>query len=284
MKILVIIPVFNESKHIVKCLHSLHKQIYKNIQWILVNDSSTDNSREIIEEFIQDKPSFNLINLVNKSEHIPGAKVIKTFYEGLNSVDWKQYDILVKLDADIILPRNYFELIVHELKNNPKIGIIGGLVYIKKGTQWMYENISNKNHVRGPIKTYRKECFIDIGGLRMMLGWDNLDILLAHMHNWEVKVIKNLFVKHLKPTAQIYQESKSQKLGEYFYNIGLSKKLALISCAKASWKDKSLQHFLISFKTFLAFERKKKERIISQQEIDFIRKIRWNEIINRFKW
>lgn len=283
MKILVVIPVFNESKHILKCLQSFYEQSYKNIDWILVNDSSTDNSKEIIEEFIKDKPTFRLINLINSSEHIPGAKVVKTFYAGLNSANWKQYDVLVKLDADIILPDNYFELIVNELHNNPKIGIIGGLVYIKKGNQWVYENISNKNHVRGPIKTYRKECFIDIGGLRMTLGWDNLDILLARMHHWEVKVLKNLFVKHLKLTAHVYQETKSRKLGEYFYNIGLSKKLAFISCSKSSWKEKSLRHFIISFKTFISLEKEKKERVITQEEMNFIRKFRWNEMIKKFK-
>lgn len=284
MKILVVIPVFNESKHILECLISFHKQTYKNIKWILVNDSSTDNSKEIIEEFIKDKPAFHLINLVNKSEHRPGAKVVKTFYEGLNSLSWKEYDSIVKLDADIIIPDNYFEIIVKELQNNPNVGIIGGLVYIKKRNNWVYENISNKKHVRGPIKTYRKECFIDIGGIRMTLGWDNLDILLAHMHHWEVKVINDLCVKHVKPTAHVYKSTKAKKLGEYFYNIGLNKRLAFISCAKASWKDKSIYHFFISFKTFLSFEKLKKERAINDQEIKFIQKFRWNQIMKKFKY
>ena len=52
-------------------------------------------------------------------------------------------------------------------------------MYILKRNKWIYENISSKNHVRGPIKAYRKECFIDIGGLKAHVGWDTLDVLLA---------------------------------------------------------------------------------------------------------
>ncbi len=283
LKILAVIPVFNEARHIEECLKSFDNQTYKDILWILVNDSSTDNSQSLIETFIKDKPNFKLINLSNSSEHIPGAKVVRTFYQGLNSENWQDFDVIAKLDSDIILPPIYFETLISELEKNPKTGIIGGLVYIKKEGKWIYENISNKKHVRGPIKTYRKECFKDIGGLREILGWDNLDILMAKMHNWEITVIPSLQVKHLKPTAQVYKKTKAEKLGQYFYNIGLDKKLAFISCAKASWRDKSLRNFLTSYKTFLSLSRKKAERKISKEEIDFIREFRWNQIWGKFK-
>ncbi len=282
MKVLVVIPVFNEAQHIEKCLESFASQIYKNIQWVLVNDSSTDNSQPIIEAFIRDKQNFKLINLSNQSEHIPGAKVVRTFYQGLNSENWQDFDIIVKLDADIILPPVYFEVMVSELEKNPKVGIIGGLVYIEKDGKWVYENISNKKHVRGPIKTYRKQCFEEMGGLRETLGWDNLDVLLAKMHGWETKVVSDILVKHLKPTAQVYKKTKAEKLGTYFYNIGLDRTLAFISCAKASKKDKSFRNFLVSYRTFLSLNRQKAERKLSKEEIAFIRNYRWKQLLNKF--
>jgi hypothetical protein len=42
----------------------------------------------------------------------------------------------------------------------------------------VYEGNSNKSHVRGPMKAYRKECFLETGGLRETLGWDNIDSVL----------------------------------------------------------------------------------------------------------
>jgi glycosyltransferase involved in cell wall biosynthesis len=283
LKVLVIIPAFNEGRHLKECLESFAQQTYQNIEFVVVNDASTDDTQSIVEDFIKNVPNFKLINLTNKPEHKPGAKVVRTFHAGLNSITPADYEVIAKFDADIILPPDYFEIMISELEKNPKIGIIGGLVYIEKNGKWIYENISGKNHVRGPIKTYRRECFEEIGGLRETLGWDNLDILLARMHGWETKVVADVWVKHLKPTAQVYKKSKAEKLGEYFYNIGLDKKLAFISSAKAAWKEKSLKNFIISYKAFLSSEKKKKERKISPEEIDFIRKYRWNEMRKKFR-
>jgi cellulose synthase/poly-beta-1,6-N-acetylglucosamine synthase-like glycosyltransferase len=42
------------------------------------------------------------------------------------------YDIIVKLDADLILPNNYFETIVKHFEENPTTGMAGGFAYIEK--------------------------------------------------------------------------------------------------------------------------------------------------------
>lgn len=51
-KLSVIIPVYNTSKYIEKCLNSILKQFMKDIEIIIVNDGSTDNSEEIIQKWI----------------------------------------------------------------------------------------------------------------------------------------------------------------------------------------------------------------------------------------
>ena len=43
-KVSVIIPVYNSEKHIEKCVSSVINQTYKNVEIILVNDGSKDNS------------------------------------------------------------------------------------------------------------------------------------------------------------------------------------------------------------------------------------------------
>ncbi|WP_128331360.1 glycosyltransferase family A protein [Apibacter sp. HY039] len=282
MKLVVVVPVYNEAKFLRECLESFANQSYKNITWIIVNDASTDESPEIIQNFIQDKPEFLFVNLTHKSEHKPGAKVVRTFYKGLNSVNYKDFDVIAKLDADIILPPDYYETMITELENNPKIGMVGGLVYVEKNGIWNHETIASKNHIRGAVKTYRKECFEDIGGLRETLGWDNLDVLLSRMKGWDVKVVKNIWVKLLKPTAHVYKDTKALKLGKYFYNIGLDPALSFISCAKAAWNDRSVSNFFISYQSYISMVINKEERKITPDEISFIRKYRWKEVLNKF--
>ncbi|TLD80532.1 glycosyltransferase family 2 protein [Helicobacter sp. MIT 05-5293] len=51
LKISIIIPNFNNEKYIARCLESCIAQSYKNIEFIVVDDKSTDKSREVIESF-----------------------------------------------------------------------------------------------------------------------------------------------------------------------------------------------------------------------------------------
>ena len=150
--------------------------------------------------------------------------------------------------------------------------------FLNKNKEWQFENLSSKNHVRGPIKSYRKELFLKMNGLRAVLGWDNIDVMLCKMHGFETVTIKELWVKHLRPTAYKYKSKKEEKLGEYFYNIGLNFPLAAISSAKSSFKNKSFSEFFITMKSFL---NQKNERILTNEEIAFIRNLRWNEMFKK---
>ena len=233
MRFLIITPTHNEEKNILFTLKSLEKQTFQDFFCVVVNDGSTDKTREIVENFIQEKTNFKLLNLA-QSAHEPGAKVVRTFNKGLESVDLKEFDIICKFDADIIFPADYLQKIQKVYETNPKAGMVSGIVKIKKAVfelalafdfkdekhQWKFENLSSKNHVRGPIKSYRKQCFLDMNGLRPVLGWDNIDVMLAKKNRWETVTIKDLWVKHLRPTAFQYKNQKAEKLGEYFYNIG----------------------------------------------------------------
>ena len=291
MKFLIIIPTHNEEKNILFCLESLKNQTFRDYKIVVVNDGSTDQTQTIVNEFAAAHPDFEIRNL-EKSEHQPGAKVVRTFNKGLEMVDLKDFDIICKFDADIIFPENYLKKIHDVYEKNPKAGMVSGIVKIKKSVfenklafdfrdekkQWTFENISSKNHVRGPIKSYRKKCFLDMNGLRPVLGWDNIDVMLAKKHGWEVITIKDLWVKHLRPTAYKYKNQKAEKLGEYFYNIGLSLPLAVISSGKSSLKNRSIAEFLLTMKSFLI---QKGERNLSKEEIKYIRNLRWSQIFKK---
>lgn len=301
MKFLIIIPAHNEENNISFCLESLKKQNFQDFVCMIVNDGSTDRTAEIINNFKIQDSRFRVLDL-ETSEHSPGAKVVRTFDKGLQALDWKDFDVVCKYDADIVFPTNYLEKINQTFETNPKAGIVSGLVYIKnykqnpeiknlrnpnenwldfsnKNGEWVFENLSSKNHVRGPIKAYRKECFEDMNGLRTVLGWDNLDILLAKKHGWDVVTIKDLWVKHLRPTAYKYKSQKAEKLGQYFYNIGLSLPLAIISSAKSSFKNRSAKEFFITINSFL---KQKERQNLSTEEIKFIRNLRWKEFFKNF--
>ena len=219
-------------------------------------------------------------NLHLENTHSPGAKVIRAFNFGLNSQDLRDFDIICKFDADIIFPTHYLEEINKVYEENPQIGMASGLVYIEKDGRWQFENLSSKNHVRGPIKSYRKSCFMEMGGLKEILGWDNIDVMLCKMYGFETLTLKKLWVKHLRPTAYKYKNQKAEKLGEYFYNIGLSFPLAIISSLKSSFRNKSFLEFFITMRVFF---KQNSPRVLTKKEIQFIRNLRWQEMYRKWK-
>ncbi|WP_034670117.1 glycosyltransferase family 2 protein [Chryseobacterium populi] len=280
MKFLIVIPAHNEENFILSCLESIDRQSFQNFDCVIVNDGSTDNTQGIIENFIADRRKFSFKNL-SASIHEPGAKVVRTFYKGLEGIDVEEFDVICKFDADIIFPDDYLENINKVYMQNPKAGMVSGMVYVKDPNNgWKYENLSSKNHVRGPVKSYRTECFSDMNGLRQVLGWDNIDVMLAKMHGWEVITLKNIWVKHLRPTSYRYTFQKAEKLGQYFYNLGLSFPLTVISSAKSSFKNKSVSEFFITMKTFV---RQNGKYELSADEIKYIRKLRWKSMFEKLK-
>lgn len=280
MKFLIIIPAHNEEQFIADCLSSLQQQTLQEFACVVVNDGSTDKTREITEGFMASDSRFKIVNL-EKSEHQPGAKVVLTFNKGLSTFDLQSFDVICKFDADIIFPQHYLQEINKVYEENPAAGMVSGLVHIEKDGDWVFENLSSRNHVRGPIKSYRRECFVAIKGLRPVLGWDNIDVMLAQKNGWQTVTLKNLWVKHLRPTAYKYKSQKARKLGEYFYNIGLSLPLAIISSVKSSIKNKSLKEFFI---TIRSYTQQHHPLQLSSEEIQYIRQLRWSEMAKKLKF
>ena len=280
MNICIIIPAYNEEDYIANTLESLVNQTYPIKEIVIVNDNSTDNTRGVIDSF-SEKHSF-IKSITTKSEaiHLPGSKVINAFYKGFEFID-KEYDLICKIDADLIFPSNYFESIIAIFKKNPSCGIAGGFCYIKKEDAWVLENLTNKDHIRGALKAYRSECFNQIGGLKNTMGWDTIDELLAQYHGWEIKTDDNLHVKHLKPTGANYSKEAKHKQGEAFYKMRYGLLLSFIASTKLAFNKKSFSFFLNTTFGFLKAYNKDIAFIVTKKEGVFIRNLRWRGIKKR---
>ena len=191
MKFLIIIPAHNEENNLPFTLDSLKGQIHDDFKVVVINDGSTDSTAEIIKKYTETDSRFETINL-EKSAHQPGSKVVAAFKKGLETQNIQAFDIICKFDSDIILTENYLQKIAESFQRNPDFGLVGGLLYVEKNGEWVYEGNSNKNHVRGPMKAYRRECFQEMGGLRETLGWDNLDAIILKNLGWKEVVLPDI--------------------------------------------------------------------------------------------
>lgn len=281
MRFLIIIPAHNEEDNLPFTLTSLQQQSSKDFKVVVVNDGSTDRTAEVIRNYTETDSRFKTVNL-QKSEHQPGSKVVHAFKNGLQTQSIDEFDIICKFDADIILPENYLAEVATAFINNPEYGLVGGLLYIEKEGNWVYEGNSNKHHVRGPMKAYRKECFVQIGGLRETLGWDNIDSILLDHLGWKEVVLPELHVKLIKVKGADYTIRPADYYGRYFYFLGLNRFLAYIASSKEAMKSKSASFFFDIINSYESCRSEKLELKITKEEQKAINDQRWRML--KKKW
>ncbi|WP_367757136.1 glycosyltransferase family 2 protein [Flavobacterium sp. WC2421] len=273
MNYYVVIPAHNEEALITLTLESLISQTLLPKKVVIVNDNSTDKTAEIVLAFAKEHPFITLVNKESSAIHLPGSKVIQAFNAGLESLD-DQYDIMMKADADLIFPNNYFETIVKHFQSDSTIGMAGGFCYIEKNGEWILENLTDKDHIRGALKAYRKETFKQIGGLKAQMGWDTVDELLCKFYNWKVVTDATLHVKHLKPTGANYSKTARYKQGEAFYTLGYGFIITAIASAKLAMMKKKPLLFIDYLSGFWKAKSAKTPLMVTKEQARFIRKYR----------
>lgn len=276
MKIGIIIPAHNEANYIEKTLDSLVNQSHLPDLLCVVDDHSTDHTSEIITHYANQFDWICMASIKSSESRIPGAKVINAWKKGLTFLT--HCDIVCKFDADLIFPKNYISELVKRFSEDEQLGVFGGVLQILDNNQkWVDENISDSNHVRGPIKAYKKKCLHEIGGLKSALGWDTIDVLLAQFHGWKTETDVHLKVKHLRPTGSEYSP---QNRVETFYTMRYGYFISMLASLKQEryqFKEigrlhRAYQDAKLNHTTFL----------VSEEEGRFIRKIRWKGIWRKF--
>ena len=117
IKVSIIVPVYNTENFLKKCLDSLVNQTLEDIEIICVNDGSTDNSLNILQEYADKDSRIKIINQENKMQGAArntGTAIATGEYVGfVDSDDWvdldyyeKLYNTAKKYDMEIALATN----------------------------------------------------------------------------------------------------------------------------------------------------------------------------------
>ena len=126
--ITIIIPIYNCEKFIDRCLNSIINQTYKNIEIILINDGSTDNSMQIIDKY---KEKDNRIKVIDKkNEGVSASRNIGIELSNGEYITFVDADDWLELDA---IEKMYNTIVAHN------VDVVRANYFINKNTT---ENIS----------------------------------------------------------------------------------------------------------------------------------------------
>ena len=115
----VIVPIYQEEKYIYKCIDSMLSQDYPkdDLEIILVDGMSKDRTREIVATYTAKYP---FIRMIDNPERIAPCAMNRGIKEAKG-------DVIMRLDAHVYYPKNYFSLLVEKLNELPGAENVGAL-------------------------------------------------------------------------------------------------------------------------------------------------------------
>jgi glycosyltransferase involved in cell wall biosynthesis len=134
--------VYNAELYLKEAIESILNQTYKEFEFIIINDGSTDNSLAIIKDYSNHDSRIILINRENKG-------LIYSLNEGISKAKGKY---IARMDADDISLPNRFEEQIKFLENNLDIGVVGSdAIVFHKDDKSIWTTYSDSNRTKAEL-------------------------------------------------------------------------------------------------------------------------------------
>ena len=198
-QISVVLPVYNGEKHLHQAIESVLKQTFKDFEFIIINDGSTDNSINIIESFKDSR-----IRLIINNKNL---KLIHTLNAGFKLAKGKY---IARMDSDDIAHKKRFEKQIEFLEKNPDISVLGTgfevidnpdkkILYEKNNIDIKWKQLY-ECHILHPSVMLRRSTFIENNYF--------FDKNYEHCEDYELwtRVSKKHQLANLKENLMYYRE------------------------------------------------------------------------------
>lgn len=179
IKVSVVVPVYNTEKYLSQCLDSLKKQTLNEIEFILIDDGSTDASLEIMRRYAADDKRFKIYTQVNSG-------VGKTRNRGIGLAEGEYVGFV---DSDDIISPNYFEKLYNKAHQyDADVAVISNVIKFTGNYQegmelpiWPYVHLGYLNNLSFLMgnagqqwdKIYKKEFLLKYN----ILCWEGYKLL-----------------------------------------------------------------------------------------------------------
>ncbi len=197
----IITPLKNEIKFLHEFIKCVINQTILPSLWILVDDGSTDGSYELISEWTKKISWIKVLRLKARKKREIGfhySEVVAKGFEYFKKIWHYSFDYIGILDADIVLPYDYFERLIKKFEEDKGLGIASGIVVCKMNNKTIWEK-EPPEWPCGAARLWTRECF-EKTGWKLARAPDSVSTALAMKMGYKTRNFKDLKITHLRPT------------------------------------------------------------------------------------
>lgn len=157
----VVIPVYKVEKYLPRCLDSITKQTYKNIEIIVVNDASPDNEEDIIQNYCAQD---------SRIKYVKHIRNMGLFQARITGMKYSTGDYFAFLDSDDHISIDYYRLLINKISSSKSDIVIGDFLDEYEDGRIEYYNYDNTRFV--DLKLEGKEVYDTfMKQLGLWFGW-----------------------------------------------------------------------------------------------------------------
>jgi poly-beta-1,6-N-acetyl-D-glucosamine synthase len=220
---ILISPARNEEAFIEKTLEAMIRQTLLPLKWVIVDDGSTDRTREIVSRYLSQYPWIELVQMPERRERHFAGKVV-AFNAGYARVKDMPFEIIGNLDADISFDPDHFEFLSRKFAEDATLGVAGTIFHEEGGYSSGKDSFEGRKHVSGQCQLFRRLCWEDIGGYiaHRAGGIDWMAVTTARMKGWKTESFREKWFFHYRHlgTAERSVAASAFSYGEKDYYLG----------------------------------------------------------------
>lgn len=272
----------NEEAYIEKTLQAVVCQTVLPAKWIVVSDGSTDGTDEIVRRYARSHTFLELVRIEedNKRNFRSQVDAINTGFHHLAQLD---FGFIGNLDADISFDSDYYENILGEFRQEPKLGLAGGFIYEEVRGVFRSRKFNSADSVAHAVQLFRRSCIEDVGGYMALPygGPDWVAEVTARMKGWKVRSLPYVKVYHHRPTASAGGVLRNRfEQGRRACSVGSHPLFELIKGLRRMTEKPYLVGGTLKLCGFLWGLLRNEDRMVSAEFVKYLRKEQMGRLRN----
>jgi len=286
--ITVIVPCYNVEKYIDKCVQSLINQTYKNLEIILVDDCSTDNTWKIINKYSKNYENIKCI----KNEKNRGAGYSRNI-----ALKQAKNDYISFIDSDDYIEDNYYESMMKQLKLE-KSDLIVCDIFVKydsvdgtnqrstacEGKIEKYNFIHNGLAASPCNKIFKKQDLLKYPFPEGIMNEDIATVLAIIINSKKISYNNEVYYNYVQRKSSVQNSSLSNSRLDIFKSLDILEKRVPINKKNSKYWEAIIYNQIIMFLIYvIPKEQDKKKRKYFLKQFDLLSR-KYNIRQNHLWW